>query len=151
MFTGRNRNPRQRRSPTPGAPHSPGGANGPSRPPSPNLQTPNGKPLYLCSPFADAALVKGNFKTIVLLPKYVDIMEWVAVNSEFKCDGSSLTLTLPFLLIVFDFYTNLNEFYGVIAEHCTQHTCPTMSGGVRWVSLLLTIGHYEINSSITLA
>ena len=39
-------------------------------------------PLYLCSPFADAALVKGNFKTIVMLPKYVDIMEWVAVNSE---------------------------------------------------------------------
>lgn len=40
------------------------------------------KPLYLCSPFVEAALVKGNFKTIVMLPKYVDIMEWVAVNSE---------------------------------------------------------------------
>ena len=40
------------------------------------------KPLYLCSPFADAALVSGNFKTIVTLPKYTDIMEWVAVNSE---------------------------------------------------------------------
>jgi hypothetical protein len=39
------------------------------------------KPLYLCSPFVEAALVKGNFKTIVMLPKYVDIMEWVAVNS----------------------------------------------------------------------
>jgi MOB kinase activator 1 len=38
------------------------------------------KPLYLCSPFVEAALVKGNFKTIVMLPKYVDIMEWVAVN-----------------------------------------------------------------------
>lgn len=42
------------------------------------------KPLYLCSPFVEAALVKGNFKTIVMLPKYVDIMEWVAVNSMFK-------------------------------------------------------------------
>jgi Mob1/phocein family len=42
------------------------------------------KPLYLCSPFVEAALVKGNFKTIVMLPKYVDIMEWVAVNSEFR-------------------------------------------------------------------
>ena len=41
------------------------------------------KPLYLCSPFVEAALVKGNFKTIVMLPKYVDIMEWVAVNSAF--------------------------------------------------------------------
>ena len=42
------------------------------------------KPLYLSSPFADAALVKGNFKTIVMLPKYADIMEWVAVNSTYK-------------------------------------------------------------------
>jgi len=39
------------------------------------------KPLYLCKPFIDAALVKGNLKTIVMLPKYVDIIEWVAVNS----------------------------------------------------------------------
>ena len=39
------------------------------------------KPLYLCSPFVEAALVKGNFKTIVMLPKYADVMEWVAVNS----------------------------------------------------------------------
>ncbi|KAK2465376.1 hypothetical protein APHAL10511_002730 [Amanita phalloides] len=71
---------------------------------------PPSKPLYLCSPFVEAALVKGNFKTIVMLPKYVDIMEWVAVN-------------------VFDFYTNLNEFYGVIAECCTQQKCQTMTAG----------------------
>ncbi|KAF8627714.1 hypothetical protein AX15_004285 [Amanita polypyramis BW_CC] len=71
---------------------------------------PPSKPLYLCSPFVEAALVKGNFKTIVMLPKYVDIMEWVAVN-------------------IFEFYTNLNEFYGVIAECCTQHSCQTMSAG----------------------
>ncbi|KAJ3725456.1 Mob1/phocein [Lentinula raphanica] len=70
----------------------------------------NAKPLYLCSPFADAALVNGNFKTIVMLPKYVDVMEWVAVN-------------------IYDFYTNLNEFYGCIAECCTQSSCPTMSAG----------------------
>ncbi|KAJ7741258.1 Mob1/phocein [Mycena metata] len=69
------------------------------------------KPLYLCSPFVEAALVKGNFKTIVMLPKYVDIMEWVAVNR------------------LFDFYTNLNEFYGVLTEFCTQQNCPTMSAG----------------------
>ncbi|KAF5333004.1 hypothetical protein D9758_015174 [Tetrapyrgos nigripes] len=56
------------------------------------------KPLYLCSPFADAALVSGNFKTIVTLPKYTDIMEWVAVN-------------------IFDFYTNLNEFYAVLLDY----------------------------------
>jgi len=68
------------------------------------------KPLYLCSPFVEAALVKGNFKTIVMLPKYVDIMEWVAVN-------------------MFDFFQNLNMFYGVISECCTQNSCPTMSAG----------------------
>jgi len=54
-------------------------------PPSPIIPSPKiavvTKPLYLCSPFVEAALVKGNFKTIVMLPKYVDIMEWVAVNS----------------------------------------------------------------------
>lgn len=48
-------------------------------PPSPSPPIP--KPLYLSSPFVEAALVKGNFKTIVMLPKYVDIMEWVAMNS----------------------------------------------------------------------
>jgi len=82
--------------------------------PSPVVTTPRtpppSKPLYLCSPFVEAALVKGNFKTIVMLPKYVDIMEWVAVN-------------------IFDFYNNLNEFYGVIAECCTQQNCRTMSAG----------------------
>jgi len=68
------------------------------------------KPLYLCSPFVEAALVKGNFKKLVAQPKYVDLSEWVAVN-------------------IFDFYTNLNMFYGVIAEFCTQHSCPAMTAG----------------------
>ncbi|KAI0770117.1 Mob1/phocein [Fomes fomentarius] len=78
----------------------------PPTPTSPSVP----KPLYLCSPFVEAALVKGNFKTIVMLPKYADVMEWVAVN-------------------IFDFYTNLNQFYGVLAECCTQQSCPTMSAG----------------------
>ncbi|KAJ2929343.1 hypothetical protein H1R20_g7764, partial [Candolleomyces eurysporus] len=112
----RNRHPRgQRRSPTPsrdpsaGDAASPVSAGGNGRL-SPGPGGDKKKPLYLCSPFADAALVKGNFKTIVMQPKYVDIMEWVAVN-------------------VYDFFTNLNEFYGVIAEKCTSQTCPTMSAG----------------------
>lgn len=41
---------------------------------------PSGKALYLCNPFVRSALVKGSFKTIVTLPKYVDPREWVAVN-----------------------------------------------------------------------
>jgi len=106
-FFGRNRAPRSGRSP---APITRTDSSGSMEPRSPSPAGAGAKPLYLSSPFADAALVKGNFKTIVMLPKYVDIMEWVAVN-------------------IFDFYTNLNEFYGVITERCTQHTCPTMSAG----------------------
>jgi len=40
-------------------------------------------PLYLSQPFIKAALVKGNFKTIVMLPKYCDVNEWVAINSKY--------------------------------------------------------------------
>ncbi|KAJ7134900.1 Mob1/phocein [Mycena epipterygia] len=98
-----------KRSPTPTTPTFPS-----DLPPSkaaPQAPPPAPKPLYLCSPFVEAALVKGNFKTIVMLPKYVDIMEWVAVN-------------------MFDFYTNLNEFYGgILTEFCTPQNCATMSAG----------------------
>jgi len=81
-------------------------------PPLPPASPAGQKPLYLCSPFVEAALVKGNFKTIVMLPKYVDVTEWVAVN-------------------MFDFYQNLNLFYGVVAECCTAASCSTMSAGVN--------------------
>ncbi|KAF7964832.1 hypothetical protein HWV62_40164 [Athelia sp. TMB] len=96
-----------KRSPTPTSATFPPDMPPPPVPPSPTGSA-SSKPLYLCSPFVESALVKGNFKTIVMLPKYVDIMEWVAVN-------------------IFDFYTNLNEFYGAITECCTQQSCPTMS------------------------
>jgi len=93
------------------------------------------KPLYLCSPFVDAALVKGNFKTIVVLPKYVDIMEWVAVNSAYhSCQSTTVTANEATPAVVHDFFTNLNEFYGVIAtEACTAQSCPTMSAGPSYV------------------
>lgn len=42
------------------------------------------KPLYLCNPFVRSALIKGSFRTIVVLPKYVDQKEWIAVNREFS-------------------------------------------------------------------
>ncbi len=69
-----------------------------------------GKPLFLCKPFVLTALVKGNFKTIVQLPKYVEYGEWVALN-------------------VFEFFTQLNQFYGVIAEYVTPEAYPTMNAG----------------------
>ncbi|PWZ03347.1 hypothetical protein BCV70DRAFT_15478 [Testicularia cyperi] len=70
----------------------------------------NGKPLYLCQPFVGASLVKGSLKTISSVPKYVDPKEWVAVN-------------------LFDFFNNLNQFYGVLTEFCTVAANPTMSAG----------------------
>ncbi|PWN48757.1 hypothetical protein IE53DRAFT_318794 [Violaceomyces palustris] len=70
-----------------------------------------GRPLYLCHPFVKSALIKGSFKTIVALPKYVDPKEWIAVN-------------------LFDFFNNLNQFYGVLTEFCTIQNNPTMSAGV---------------------
>merc|ERR1711916_100716 len=59
------------------------------------LQPDGGKPLYLCQPFVKAALVKGSFRTITAVPKYVDGMEWVAVN-------------------LYDFFHNINLFLGII-------------------------------------
>lgn len=56
--------------------------------------------MFLSEPFVRTALVKGSFKTIVQLPKYVDLGEWIALN-------------------VFEFFTNLNQFYGVVAEYVT--------------------------------
>jgi len=38
------------------------------------------KPLYLCQPFVRSTLIKGSFRTIVALPKYVHPYEWVAMN-----------------------------------------------------------------------
>jgi hypothetical protein len=44
---------------------------------------PQPKPkLFLSSPFCEAALVKGSLKTLIALPRYIDVMEWVAVNSR---------------------------------------------------------------------
>ncbi|CEP64942.1 Mob2p LALA0_S15e00870g [Lachancea lanzarotensis] len=66
--------------------------------------------LFLSEPFVRTALVKGSFKTIVQLPKYVDLGEWVALN-------------------VFEFFTNLNLFYGIVAEYVTADAYPTMNAG----------------------
>jgi len=37
--------------------------------------------------------------------------------------------TLPQLTPVFDFYHNLNHFYGALTDFCTLQTCPSMSAG----------------------
>jgi hypothetical protein len=41
-----------------------------------------GRPLFLSQPFVSATLVNGNFKKLVILPKFVDLNEWLAAHSE---------------------------------------------------------------------
>lgn len=72
---------------SPSSPITPGGSPG-SRSPVPRhsdleRERQGPPPLYLSQPFVKAALVKGNFKTIVMLPKWVDVNEWVAINSAY--------------------------------------------------------------------
>ncbi|KAF9175715.1 Maintenance of ploidy protein mob2 [Mortierella sp. AD011] len=79
------------------------------------------RPLFLCQPYCNNSIVKGNFKTIVQLPKYVDTNEWLAVN-------------------VFDFYNYTNIFYGSISDFCTIRNCPNMSAGTGFEYLWMD-GH----------
>ncbi|CAI5758889.1 unnamed protein product [Candida verbasci] len=67
-------------------------------------------PLFLCEPYVKMSLVKGSFKTIVTIPKYVDYYEWLAIN-------------------VFEMFNNLNRFYGVVQEYVTPDAFPTMNAG----------------------
>jgi hypothetical protein len=83
--------------------------------------------------------VKGNFKTIVMLPKYVDVMEWVACNSQCIVTYGQRGVLLN-LGPVFDFYQNLNLFYGALSECCTQQSCHAMSAGPSSVPPLFTLG-----------
>lgn len=75
-------------------------------------EQPQVKPLFLSEPFVKTALVKGSFKTIVQLPKYVDQNEWIALN-------------------IFEMYNNLNQFYGIIAEYVKPELFPTMNAGPK--------------------
>lgn len=64
-------------------------------------------PLFMCEPFVRTALVKGSYKTIVQLPKYVDYYEWLALNT-------------------FEFFNGINRFYGIISEYVTADKFPLM-------------------------
>ncbi|KAJ3151779.1 Maintenance of ploidy protein mob2 [Geranomyces variabilis] len=68
------------------------------------------KPLWLSHPFVEATLVNGSLRKVVAAPRYVDINEWLAVNT-------------------FDFFNYTNLFYGAIAEFCTPQQCPVMCAG----------------------
>ncbi|ODV83044.1 hypothetical protein CANARDRAFT_30386 [[Candida] arabinofermentans NRRL YB-2248] len=65
-------------------------------------------PLFMSEPFVKTALVKGSYKTIVQLPKYVNYHEWLALNT-------------------FESFSHLNRFYGVLSEYITPDKYPTMT------------------------
>lgn len=58
-------------------------------------------PLFQQQPFVRAALVKGSFQTIVELPRYVDINEWLALN-------------------IFEFNTYLTQVISMLSELITD-------------------------------
>ncbi|EGV63946.1 Maintenance of ploidy protein mob2 [Yamadazyma tenuis] len=74
------------------------------------INAPQDLPLFLQEPFVKTSLVKGSFKTIVQLPKYVDYGEWIALN-------------------IFEMFNNLNQFYEVFAEYMTPEAYPSMNAG----------------------
>lgn len=82
--------------------------------------------MFLSEPFVRTALVKGSFKTIVQLPKYVDVGEWIALN-------------------VFELFTNLNQFYGVIAEYVSPDVYPTMNAGPHTDYLWLDANNRQVS------
>lgn len=123
---------RPKRSPTPTSATFPAD-NQPSQPVPP---PPPPKPLYLCSPFVEAALVKGNFKTIVILPKYVDIMEWVAVNS------SSITRFFHLVLLISNdqgffppSFRFLHKSQRVLRRHSGMLHPAQLSDHVSWLNV----------------
>lgn len=63
----------------------------PSQPPQPT-------PLFLKKPYVRAALVKGSFQTIVELPRYVDLNEWLALN-------------------LFEFNSNVAQFVSLVSDY----------------------------------
>ncbi|KAK9474475.1 Mob1/phocein [Dipodascopsis tothii] len=75
---------------------------------TPVPQGPVPKPLFLSQPFLKTALVKGSFNTIVARP-----------NRSIHRDLTEAN----------EFFTYLNLFYGIILDHCTSRTCPSMSAG----------------------
>lgn len=96
---GRNPNRNRDKSKPPPVPSSSGGGSpAPSQnsgfAPPPNQQAVSRqtmRPLMLCQPFCKASLLKGSFKTIVVLPKYVDEGEWIALNGKILADCGSLS------------------------------------------------------------
>lgn len=47
--------------------------------------------------------------------------------------------------VVVDFFNRINLIYGTVSDHCTDTTCPIMSGGPKYVTIvmiIILIGYY---------
>lgn len=118
-------------------------------PGSPSGQRITQKPLFLCKPFVTSQLVKGSFSTIVVLPRYVDQGEWLALNRMYSYAGGYVErrgLIKPYRqkFPVFEFFDMLNKFYGVVQEFCTPQNCPSMSAGPGYAHTLPPLRHLLI-------
>ena len=91
-----------------------------------NQQSNSQQVMFLSEPFVRTSLVKGSFKTIVHLPAYLDIGEWIAFN-------------------VFEFFTNLKEIYSIIAEYIIPEAYPTMNAGPHTDYLWLDANNRQVS------
>ena len=63
---------------------------------------------------AQASLKSGlDLRKVVQLPEGENINDWIAVH-------------------VVDFFNRINLIYGTVSEFCSERSCPTMSGGLRY-------------------
>ena len=52
-----------------------------------------------------------------------------------------------FVHVVVDFFNRINIIYGVVSEFCTEETCPTMSGGAKYVKRVIIHHTVVLNTS----
>lgn len=81
------------------------------------------QPLFMKPQFVKSALVKGSFQTIVDVPKYVDINEWLALN-------------------VFEFNSHIQQFVFLLSDYIDQSH--TMSAGAGYDYLWIDVNKQTV-------
>lgn len=83
-----------------------------------------GATSYQLRQYAEVTLGGGSLRKVVKLPEGEDENEWLAVNSEFWFQLASMVRML--IVVVVDFYNQINLLYGAITEFCSPQSCPEM-------------------------
>lgn len=81
-------------------------------------------------------LVKGNFKTITELPKYIDINEWLAFNSEYYSISILYMLTFYCSVWILQSYQHVLwlNYWFLYTKHVSFHVCwARVSWIVKWI------------------